>query len=89
MEWIFGGVLVPVIFGLWGIYRDRKKDSNETETRFSTIESRVAILETQQVQMQKELTEIQKLSEKIEKIQTDLVRVITLLEERTNKGKGE
>lgn len=89
MEWLIGligSVLLPVIFGLWSMHRERKKDIELVEVRFSTIESKVMVLEQQNLQIQKELTEIQKLNEKIERIQNDLIRVITLLEERTSKG---
>jgi len=86
MEWLLGSVLVPIIVWLYTIYRDRKQDYDRNETRFYDLESRVTIAETQIETLERDVTEIQKLSDKIEQIQMDLVRVLTLLEERTNKG---
>lgn len=86
MEWLFGSLLIPVIAWLWTVYRDRKADADANETRFYQLESRVTVMETKLETLENDVTEIKKLSEKIEKIQLDLMRVLTLLEERTNKG---
>jgi len=86
MEWLLGSILVPVIVWLWTVYRDRKADYDRNEERFYDLESRVTIAETKLETLERDVTEIQKLSKKIEQIQMDLVRVLTLLEERTTKG---
>lgn len=86
MEWLFGTVLIPIVIWLYTVYRDRLDDFNRNEERFYELESRVTIAETKLETLERDVTEIQKLSEKIEQIQMDLVRVLTLLEERTSKG---
>lgn len=86
MEWLFGSILIPVVVWLWTVYRDRKDDYDRNEERFYELESRVTVAETKLETLERDVTEIQKLSEKIEQIQMDLVRVLTLLEERTTKG---
>jgi peptidoglycan hydrolase CwlO-like protein len=86
MEWLLGSVLIPIIVWLYTIYRDRKKDYDRNESRFYDLESRVTVAETQIETLERDVSEIQKLSNKIEQIQMDLVRVLTLLEERTTKG---
>lgn len=86
MEWLFGSILIPVVVWLWTVYRDRKNDYDRNEERFYELESRVTVAETKLETLERDVTEIQKLSEKIEQIQMDLVRVLTLLEERTTKG---
>ncbi|MCW6030158.1 hypothetical protein [Pantoea sp. JK] len=86
MEWLLASVLIPIVIWLYTVYRDRLDDSNRNEERFYELESRVTIAETKLETLERDVTEIQKLSEKIEQIQMDLVRVLTLLEERTSKG---
>lgn len=86
MEWLLASVLIPIVIWLYTVYRDRLDDSNRNEERFYELESRVTIAETKLETLERDVTEIQKLNEKIEQIQMDLVRVLTLLEERTSKG---
>lgn len=86
MEWLLASVLIPIVIWLYTVYRDRLDDFNRNEERFYELESRVTIVETKLETLERDVTEIQKLSEKIEQIQMDLVRVLTLLEERTSKG---
>lgn len=80
---IIGSVLLPIIFALYQVHVSSRKNTVKVEGRFSTIESSVLLIEQKIVVLERDVSEIQKLNEKIEKIQSDLVRVITLLEERT------
>ena len=86
MEWLIGSVFIPFVIWLWNVHRDRKADYERNEERFYEVESRVTVLEQKVEVLERDVTEIQKINEKIERIQSDLIRVITLLEERTNKG---
>jgi len=86
MEWLAGSVLIPIVIWLWTIYRDRKADYDRNEERFYNLESRVTVVETRIESIEHDVTEIQKLNDKLDKLQTDLIRVITILDERTTKG---
>lgn len=86
MEWLLASVLIPIVVWLYTVYRDRLADNKENDERFSDIETRLSVVETKLETIERDVTEIKKLSEKIEQIQMDLVKVLTLLEERTNKG---
>lgn len=86
MEWLLASVLIPIVIWLYTIYRDRLADNKVNEERFGGLETRISVVETKLETIERDVTEIKKLSEKIEQIQMDLVKVLTLLEERTNKG---
>ncbi|MCT8171721.1 hypothetical protein ACRAOD_17330 [Raoultella ornithinolytica] len=86
MEWLLASVLIPIVVWLYTVYRDRLADNKENDERFSDLETRLSVVETKLETIERDVTEIKKLSEKIEQIQMDLVKVLTLLEERTNKG---
>lgn len=86
MEWLLASILIPIVVWLYTVYRDRLADNKENDERFSDLETRLSVVETKLETIERDVTEIKKLSEKIEQIQMDLVKVLTLLEERTNKG---
>lgn len=86
MEWLLASVLIPIVIWLYSIYRDRLADNKGNDERFGDLETRLSVVETKLETIERDVTEIKKLSEKIEQIQMDLVKVLTLLEERTNKG---
>ncbi|HHD2920225.1 hypothetical protein ACO1ZG_21765 [Enterobacter kobei] len=86
MEWILGSVLIPVVIWCYSIYKDRINDNKANEERFGDMETRISVVETKLETIERDVTEIKKLADKIEQIQMDLVKVLTLLEERTNKG---
>lgn len=88
MEWLIGSVLVPIIIWLWSIYKDRKADYERNEERFYELESRVTVTETKITAIEHDVTEIQKINDKLDKVSSDLIRVITILDERTTKTKG-
>ncbi|MDF9910189.1 hypothetical protein [Pantoea agglomerans] len=86
MEWLLGSVLIPIVIWLWTVYRDRLADNKDNEERFGELETRISVAETKLETLERDVTEIKKMSDKIEQIQMDLIKVLTLLEERTNKG---
>lgn len=86
MEWLLGSVLIPIVIWLWAVYRDRLADNKDNEERFGELETRISVAETKLETLERDVTEIKKMSDKIEQIQMDLIKVLTLLEERTKKG---
>lgn len=88
MEWLIGSILVPIIIWLWSVYKDRKTDYERNEERFYELESRVTVTETKIEAIEHDVTEIQKINDKLDKVSSDLIRVITILDERTTKHKG-
>lgn len=86
MEWLLGSVLIPIVIWLWTVYRDRLADNKVNEERFGELETRISVAETKLETLERDVTEIKKMSDKIEQIQMDLIKVLTLLEERTKKG---
>lgn len=85
-EWIITGILIPVFFGLWSMFKAYNESNREKEERLDDLESRVTILESKVDYIEHDLEEIKELREDIRKIQQDIVKVLTLLDERTKKG---
>ncbi|MGC1048622.1 hypothetical protein WKH01_12525 [Pantoea agglomerans] len=85
-EWIITGILIPVFFGLWSMFKSYNDSNREKEERLDDLETRVTILESKVDNIEHDVTEIKELREDIRKIQQDIVKVITLLDERTKRG---
>ncbi|MDQ0629393.1 chaperonin cofactor prefoldin [Pantoea agglomerans] len=82
-EWIITGILIPVFFGVWAMFKAYNDSNKEKEERLDDLETRVTKLESKVHYIETDITEIKELRDDIRKIQQDLVKVLTLLNERT------
>lgn len=82
MEWIIGSLFVPVVIFLWQIYRERRKDLIDNESRFSDIEIRVSLQEQKIISIENDISEIDKLIQDITELKINVARILTILEER-------
>jgi len=85
-EWLISGILVPVFFGVWAMFKSYNDSNREKEERLDDLETRVTLLESKVNNIELDITEIKELREDIRQIQQDIVKVITLLDERTKRG---
>jgi len=86
MEWIITGLLVPVIFGVWQITTKHLDNKKEQEKRLDDLNNRVTIAESKINSLEVDITEIKEIKEEINLIRLDIMKLVTLMEERTKRG---
>jgi len=86
MDWIIGGLIVPLLAGVWAMFHKYVETKRDQEERLDDLTTRVTIAEGKLNNLEVDITEIKDLRNEIKLIRMDITKLITLIEERTKKG---